>query len=69
MIGHLKHDHRMARNYLKGAIGDAINLYMAAAAFNFRKLMRKTGGLFTFLALLLFGWDSRQTLDMIESKA
>ncbi len=26
VIGHLKHDHRMARSYLKGAVGDAIKL-------------------------------------------
>jgi putative transposase len=30
IIGHLKSDYRMARNYLKGAIGDRINLLMAA---------------------------------------
>lgn len=36
MISHLKHDFRMARNFLKGAIGDAVNLFMAAAAFSFR---------------------------------
>jgi IS5 family transposase len=46
VIGHLKHDHRMVRCYLKGAVGDAINLFMAAAAFNFRKWMRKRGGFF-----------------------
>lgn len=28
------------RNYLKGVIGDAINLFMAATAFNFKKWMR-----------------------------
>jgi len=55
VIGHLKQDYRMARNYLKGAMGDAINLFLAAAAYNFRKLMRGLGGLFAFLALLLFG--------------
>lgn len=37
VIGHLKSDFRMARNFLKGAVGDSINLIMAAAAFNFRK--------------------------------
>ena len=52
VIGHIKHDHRMARNYLKGAIGDAINLFMAAAAFNFRKLIRAMA---LFLAFFLFG--------------
>jgi IS5 family transposase len=41
IIGHLKNDHRMLRNYLKGQIGDAMNLFMACAAFNFRKFIRK----------------------------
>src|SRR6056297_3394412 len=41
IIGHLKNDHRMLRNYLKGHIGDAMNLFMACAAFNFRKFIRK----------------------------
>lgn len=41
IIGHLKQDHRVARNFLKGQIGDAINFIMAAAGFNFKKLMSK----------------------------
>lgn len=40
VIGHLKSDHRLNRNYLKGFQGDQINVLMAAAAFNFRKWMR-----------------------------
>ncbi len=40
VIGHLKSDHRLNRNFLKGFTGDQINLMMAAAAFNFRKWMR-----------------------------
>ncbi len=40
VIGHLKSDFRMARNYLKGTVGDAINLLLAAAAFNCRKWMK-----------------------------
>ena len=39
IIGHLKSDHRMARNYLKGFIGDEINLLLAASAFNLKKWM------------------------------
>jgi len=39
IISHLKFDYRLARNYLKGSVGDSINLMMAAAAFNFKKLM------------------------------
>lgn len=41
IIGHLKQDHRAVRNYLKGQKGDAINFMMAAAGFNYRKLMKK----------------------------
>ncbi len=39
IIGHLKSDYRMARNYLKGFIGDEINLLLAASAFNLKKWM------------------------------
>lgn len=41
VIGHLKSDHRLKRNFLKGFTGDQINLIMAAAAFNFKKWMRE----------------------------
>ncbi len=40
LISHLKHDHRMLRNYLKGAAGDQINTLMAVAAYNMMKWMR-----------------------------
>lgn len=40
VIGHLKSDFRLARNYLKGTIGDAINLLMSATAFNCAKWMK-----------------------------
>jgi len=41
VIGHLKSDFRLLRNYLKGSVGDSINLMLAAAAYNFKKLMRQ----------------------------
>jgi len=40
VIGHLKTDHRMNRNFLAGKLGDQINVLMAAAGFNFRKWLR-----------------------------
>ena len=40
LISHLKHDHRMLRNYLKGTAGDQINTLLAAAAYNMKKWMR-----------------------------
>ena len=39
IIGHLKHDYRLRKNWLKGSEGDAINLLMAASVWNFRKWM------------------------------
>jgi transposase, IS5 family len=40
VIGHLKEDHRLGRNYLAHASGDAINAVLAAAGYNFRRLIR-----------------------------
>ena len=41
IIGHLKQDHRVLRNYLKGVQGDMINTILAGAAFNMMKMLRK----------------------------
>ena len=40
VIGHLKSDHRMNRNFLALAIGDAANAVLAAAGYNFSLLLR-----------------------------
>lgn len=40
VIGHLKAEHRMRRNHLKGQLGDALNVVLAAAGYNLRWLMR-----------------------------
>jgi len=42
------------RNYLKGSLGDSINLMLAAAAFNFRKLVRQLQIFLRFLLHSLF---------------
>jgi len=39
IIGHLKSDYRLSRNYLKGIQGDEINLLMSAIAWNLKKWM------------------------------
>ncbi len=38
-IGHLKSDHRMGRNFLKGASGDRMNALLAGIGANIRKLL------------------------------
>jgi len=40
VIGHLKSEHRMGRNYLWHRQGDAANAVLAAAGYNFRRLLR-----------------------------
>lgn len=40
VIGHTKHDHGMARNYLLGKIGDRSNAMLSACAWNLKKLWR-----------------------------
>ncbi len=39
VIGHIKNEHRMGRNYLAGSRGDAINAILAAAGYNFSLLL------------------------------
>jgi hypothetical protein len=51
IIGHMKNDFRMARNFLMHTLGDTINSLMAAAAFNFKKWMRMVG---VYLRLVIF---------------
>src|SRR5271168_4059994 len=46
VIGHAKSEHRMGRNYLAGTHADAANTLLAAARYNFRRLLE-------WLALLL----------------
>jgi IS5 family transposase len=40
VIGHLKSDHRMERNYLWHREGDTANAILAAVGYNFRRLIR-----------------------------
>jgi len=40
VIGHLKSEHRMVRNYLWHREGDAANAVLAAVGYNFRRLIR-----------------------------
>ena len=41
VIGHLKSDFRMAQNYLQGINSPKMNAMMAAAGWNFNKMMEK----------------------------
>jgi len=40
LIGHVKNDGRMGRNYLKGVEGDRINAILSGCGYNLRKILR-----------------------------
>jgi transposase, IS5 family len=65
-IGHIKHDNRMIRCYLKGSIGDALHAISCAAGYNIRWLMRaimRLGlrGLFALAFLAAWFRDMRRS--------
>jgi|LGVC01.1.fsa_nt_gb IS5 family transposase len=41
VIGHIKHDHRMLRNFLKGTNGNMMNTILAGTGFNFKKMLNR----------------------------
>ncbi|MBO4227576.1 IS5/IS1182 family transposase, partial [Bradyrhizobium neotropicale] len=43
VIGHLKSEHRLGRNYLWHRHGNATNAVLAAVGYNFRRLIRWLG--------------------------
>ena len=65
VISHLKSDFRLARNYLKGVAGDAINLLLAAAAFNFKKWMSALVQGLLFVFLFLCGLDRQKDCKVL----
>lgn len=55
VIGHIKNEHRMGRNYLAHEDGDAINAILAAAGYNFRLLLNWLRLLLRLVLTILFG--------------
>jgi len=71
-IGHLKTEHRLERNRLKGAAGNAGNAVLAAAAMNFQKLLRAVARfsmreIYAILSRLLCSWGFIGSPIAIES--
>jgi IS5 family transposase len=62
VIGHMKQDHRMDRNYLKGTEGDKINAILAACGFNLRKLLRAL----LWLIFKELAWLKRLTIPLLS---
>ena len=62
IIGHLKTDFRLTRNFLKGVAGDTVNLLMAACAWNMAKWMREA--ILLLFALILARKRQRRNVNM-----
>ena len=63
IISHLKTDFLLSRNFLKGEIGDSINLILSGAAFNLRKLIRKLEFIFSILEMLFIEKYSDEKIE------
>jgi IS5 family transposase len=59
-IGHLKQEHRMDRNRLKGVAGDMFNAILSAAGMNFRKLVAHAAAVRALLLALVHGFLARR---------
>jgi len=59
VIGHMKHEHGMERNRLKGKAGDFVNAILSACGYNLRKLLRAIARFFApIFYWLLTLWES-----------
>ena len=55
VIGHCKADYRLGRNFYKGLFGDSINVMLAAAGYNFKRVMNALLRLLRNLLELVYG--------------
>lgn len=67
-IGHLKSDNRLCRNPLRGTAGDQINVLLAAAGYNLRKLLRWLVGSSFCARLEKLGWLLRRLLVLLDGQ-
>ena len=65
VIGHAKSEHRMGRNFLKGAHGDAVNAVLGAAGYNFRRLLARLAILWHVFVTAMLARASAVTLGPI----
>ena len=68
MVGHLKSEHRLGRNYLKGNVGDTNNALLAGMGFNLMLLLRELVGNFLVdMFWAFFCLDLRRRLRLAQN--
>ena len=65
-IGHLKREHRMDRNRLKGKQGDCFNAILSAAGMNFAKLLKWLEAILRLIFARLFDYQRTCLADHVE---
>jgi len=65
-IGHLKREHRMDRNRLKGTLGDRINAILSAAGMNFGKLLNGAADLLRHIYFWLVFCQRTKPVEMLS---
>ena len=67
MIGHMKLDGRLARNHLKGSLGDAIHALLCGAGHNLRLILRHLARLLRALLRLLAALDPEPNRPLLSA--
>ncbi len=62
MIGHMKTDGRLGRNYLLGHAGDAVNALLCAAGHNLRLILNRLRAFFALILVMFSAAENRNTL-------
>jgi transposase, IS5 family len=58
-IGHMKTDGRLDRNWLQGALGDAMHAVLCGAGHNLRMILRKLRFFYALMLALLLNSPAR----------
>ena len=68
-IGHLKGEHRLDRNYLKGKRGDLVNVILSACGYNLRLIYRRIASIFfVLLKFTLKILDFKEIFELNQKK-
>ena len=67
VIGHMKNDGRLGRNFLKGVAGDAINALLCGAGHNLRKILRQLALLCAQILARIFSLSHRTDFNQHHS--
>ncbi len=66
VIGHMKNDGRLGRNFLKGMAGDAINALLCGAGHNLRKILRRLALLCAQIWRLLLQLVQQKSINVFQ---